>query len=228
MKLNVTYYSSVLLIFYVVHKRQEWSLRFLSNYFYAALSKPSLHTQTAKEASGTAPSTAAGNSSMNELNRWHKKEETTGQVPNQPLHNLELLPRWEIIEATEQTQQTTLTWVLIITGVWATSHHSRDCPFVILSFLLIPSSSFLCAPWTPRYSRVTTCMLLLQLLLLPFAKHTILWTTDSLLAQHTHIPGADAFPTKLLNHLWTPYQTSGFSKKKQSHTERCDQTQQHR
>lgn len=119
------------------------------------------------------------------------------------------------------------TWVLIIAGVWATSHHSRDCPFVILSLLLIPSSSFLCALWTPRYSRVTTCMLLLQLLLLPFAKHTILWTTDSLLAQHTHIPGADAFPTKLLNHLWTPYQTSGFSKKKQSHTERCDQTQQH-
>lgn len=107
MKLYATYYSSALLIFYVVHKRQEWSLRFLSDYFYAALSKPALHTQTAKEASGTAPSTAAGSSSMNELNRWHKKEETTGQVPKQPFPSLELLPQWEIIEAIEQTQQTT-------------------------------------------------------------------------------------------------------------------------
>lgn len=187
MKLYATYYSSVLLIFYVVHKRQEWSLRFLSNYFYAALSKPALHTQTAKEASGTAPSTAAGSSSMNELNRWHKKEETTGQVPKQPFPSLELLPQWEIIEATEQTQQTTPTWVLIISGVWATSHHSRDCPFVILSLLLIPSSSFLCALWTPRYSRVTTCMLLLQLLLLPFAKtHHIMNYRFSSSTAHSH------------------------------------------
>lgn len=79
------------------------------------------------------------------------------------------------------------TWVLIIAGVWATSHHSRDCPFVILSLLLIPSSSFLCALWTPRYSRVTTCMLLLQLLLLPFAKtHHIMNYRFSSSTAHSH------------------------------------------
>lgn len=90
--------------------------------------------------------------------------------PKEPIHSLELLTWWELIEAIQQTLQTTLTRVLIIVGLLPIT---GTAPSVILS-LLIPSSSFPCVLKTPSYSHVNTCTLLLQLPLLPFAKCTIL------------------------------------------------------